>query len=65
MTADRHAELLDLVRRCKGTVKLSGYTSDLYDRELGSWKWHTFTIHNHAAGGKRKRRMVEVVWCNF
>jgi DNA adenine methylase len=65
MTAERHAELLDLVRGCRGKVMLSGYPSDLYDHRLGDWTRHEFDLPNQAAGGKRKRRMTEVVWCNF
>jgi hypothetical protein len=42
-----------------------GYRSSLYDVELCSWSMHTFDLPNHAAGGSTKRRMTEVVWCNF
>jgi hypothetical protein len=44
---------------------LSGYPSSLYDKALAAWNRHTFDLPNHAAGGKAKRRMAEVVWCNF
>jgi DNA adenine methylase len=37
----------------------------LYDRRLCDWTRHEFSLPNQAAGGKQKRRMVEVVWCNF
>jgi len=65
MTADRHAELLDLVRQCKGKVMLSGYPSGLYDRAIHDWTRYEFDLPNQAAGGKAKRRMTEVLWCNF
>jgi DNA adenine methylase len=65
MTEADHRELLDLVTRCRGKVMLSGYPSDLYDRALAGWERHTFQLPNHAAGGAAKRRMTEVLWCNF
>jgi len=65
MTAEQHADLLELVTTCKGKVMLSGYRSALYDSRLGQWNRHDFDIANHAAGGDSKRRMTECVWCNF
>lgn len=65
MSARQHAELLDVVRDCKGIVMLSGYASELYDRRLCGWKRREFALPNQAAGGKQKRRMIEVLWCNF
>ena len=44
---------------------LSGYASELYDTMLKEWKRHTFELPNNAAGGETKRRMTEVLWCNF
>jgi hypothetical protein len=44
---------------------LSGYPNDLYDTALAGWPRHTFALPNNAAGGKEKRRMTEVLWCNF
>jgi hypothetical protein len=44
---------------------VSGYASDLYDRELAGWTRHTFDLPNNAAGGATKRTMTEVLWCNF
>lgn len=65
MTEADHKELLDVVRKCKGKVMLSGYPSELYDRALADWDRHTFDLPNNAAGGKTKRRETEVLWCNF
>jgi DNA adenine methylase len=65
MSPIQHAELLDTIRRCKGKVMLSGYPSPLYDTRLSDWMRHEFVLPNQAAGGKQKRRMTEVVWCNF
>lgn len=60
-----HAKLLETIRACKGRVMLSGYPSEMYDRSLKDWTRHEFTLPNQAAGGKQKRLMTEVVWCNF
>lgn len=65
MSEADHCELLNLIRACKGKVMISGYPSKLYDSTLNDWSRHTFTLPNNAAGGKKKRRMTEVIWCNF
>lgn len=65
MTRADHQELLDALRYCQGKVILSGYPSTLYDVALKNWTRHTFDLPNNAAGGKRKRRKMEVLWCNF
>ena len=44
---------------------LSGYPSELYDRELSKWNRHEILAPNNAAGGKTKRKMTEVVWINY
>lgn len=65
MTTNQHIEMLDIVAACKGFVMLSGYPSALYNHHLRDWARHEFQLPNQAAGGKTKRRMTEVVWCNF
>jgi DNA adenine methylase len=65
MSDQDHAELLDLLGRCKGKVMLSGYPCELYDRALDGWTRHEFDMPNNAAGGRRKGRETEVLWCNF
>jgi DNA adenine methylase len=65
MSESDHRELLDTVRGVKGKVMLSGYPSAQYDHALADWKRHPFNLPNHAAGGRAKRRMEEVLWCNF
>lgn len=60
-----HAKLLGAIRKCKGRVMLSGYPSELYDKELHDWTRREFPLPNQAASGKQKRRMIEVVWSNF
>jgi DNA adenine methylase len=65
MTREQHVELLTALNKCKGKVMLSGYASPLYADLLKDWKAHEFDLPNNAAGGEQKRRMTEVVWCNF
>jgi DNA adenine methylase len=65
MTEADHRQLLDVLRQCQGKVMLSGYPSALYDTALAGWSRHAFDLPNNAAGGEEKRRMTEVVWCNF
>ena len=65
MTVEDHELLLDTLRQCQGKVLLSGYPCDLYDKQLHDWNRHTFDLPNNAAGGDKKRRMTEVVWCNY
>jgi DNA adenine methylase len=65
MSEADHRDLLDVLGGVKGKVILSGYQSALYDGALSSWTRHTFDLPNNAAGGKRKGRETEVLWCNF
>lgn len=67
MTPEQHAMLLRQLDRMKGKFLLSGYDSELYrtfEREH-RWKRVEFDTPNHAAGGKTKRRMREVLWNNL
>jgi hypothetical protein len=36
-----------------------------YDGALSDWTRHTFDLPNNAAGGKKKGRETEVLWCSF
>jgi DNA adenine methylase len=65
MSEAGHRQLLDALLACRGKVMLSGYPSALYDGALAGWTRHTFDLPNNAAGGKVKRVMAEVLWCNF
>jgi hypothetical protein len=49
----------------QGLVMISGYASQLYDSRLSTWDRREFELPNNASNGKQKRRMTEVVWCNF
>ena len=65
MTEADHRRLLNLLLAIKGKVILSGYANELYGRALTNWNRHELDLANHASGAKTKRRMVEVLWCNF
>jgi DNA adenine methylase len=65
MNVAQHAELLKVIKRCRGMVMLSGYPSKMYHEELADWTQHEFALPNQASGSKSKRRMTEVVWSNF
>ena len=65
MTDERHRQLLELVRSCKGKIVLSGYPSELYDQVLHDWRCEERQIDNKAQKGKTKREMTERVWMNF
>lgn len=65
LSDEGHARLLALLPTLKARVMLSGYDSPLYADRLAGWTRHAFDLPNHAAGGGAKRRMTEVVWCNF
>jgi DNA adenine methylase len=61
MSNTQHRELLDALRHVKGKVILSGYANALYDGMLADWVRHTVILPNNAAGGKEKRRMMEIL----
>jgi DNA adenine methylase len=65
MSVNQHEALLAAIKACKGKVMISGYASELYDRELAGWHSTTFDLPNNSAGGGTKRRMTEVIWMNY
>lgn len=66
MTREQHHKLLTLIcRDVCGKVMISGYVDQMYSDLLKGWTRHTFDLPNNAAGGKKKKRMQEAVWCNF
>lgn len=60
MTEQDHVILLDTLKQHKGSVILSGYPSDMYDRELTGWNRITRKSYNQNAAQR-----TEVLWCNF
>lgn len=62
MTEADHRELAAVLQGCDSAVVLSGYPSPLYDSLYQNWRRLEFSIANHAAGGRTKSRMTEVIW---
>ena len=62
LTECDHFELLGLVKRLEGMVVLSGYHTELYDRELAGWARHERT--SQASGNRGTVLRTEVVWLN-
>lgn len=60
MTEQDHLDLLDALKQHRGTVILSGYPSDLYDRYLRGWSRIASKSYNQNADPR-----TEVLWCNF
>lgn len=60
MTDADHEELLAVLKEHRGPVLISGYPSELYDRELRDWYQNTAS-----ATGQLGRRRQEVLWMNF
>lgn len=60
---DSHRELAEALHAARATVVVSGYPSDLYDRELyAGWDRHTIAATT-GQGGKWEAR-TEVLWSN-
>ena len=62
MSEADHRELAVALRNCQSKIVLSGYPSPLYDSLFATWRRVEFEIANHAAGGRQKSRMTEVLW---
>ena len=60
MTDQDHLDLLDALKQHKGSVILSGYPSEMYDRELKGWGRITRKSYNQNA-----EQRTEVLWCNY
>lgn len=60
MNEQDHLDLLDALKQHKGPVILSGYPSEMYDRELKDWNRITRKSYNQKADQR-----TEVLWCNF
>lgn len=60
MTDEDHLELLDILKKHRGPVLISGYPSPMYDSELSSWQRETITTTDQLSQPKE-----EVLWMNF
>lgn len=63
MTDEQHLELLGVLRGLRGMVVLSGYPSELCERELADWQAHT-TGARISAGRSTAAVKTEVLWLN-
>ncbi|MFI9406878.1 DNA adenine methylase [Nocardia sp. NPDC052316] len=65
MGADtQHQELAAALHACQATVVLSGYASDLYDRELFS-HWYRYEMASFTTQGGSRHERTEVLWSNY
>jgi DNA adenine methylase len=62
MTDADHVRLLEVIRRCRGMVAISGYHCPLYDDALRDWEPFGFNMPTHAGQTRSKTRRVEVLW---
>lgn len=60
MNEQDHLELLEALKQHAGPVILSGYPSEMYDRELKNWNRITRKSYN-----QNSDQRTEVLWCNF
>lgn len=58
-----HRELAEALHACQATVVLSGYASDLYDRELFA-HWYRHELPSFTTQGTGARGRTEVLWSN-
>jgi DNA adenine methylase len=66
-TLDHHEKLMALLPKLQGKWLLSGYKSELYDLHVKQNGWYVdeIEIPNHAASGKKKRKMTELLIANY
>lgn len=62
MTDEQHMELLGVLKNLQGMVVLSGYASELYERELADWQAHT--TGSRISAGRGTAIKTEVLWIN-
>ncbi|EAE2723148.1 DNA methyltransferase [Listeria monocytogenes] len=63
-TLEQHQELLSLLKKHEGSVMISGYESELYNRELAMWPRIEKQVKVGITSEKKTDRQ-EVIWCNF
>lgn len=60
MTEQDHLDLLEVLKQHRGYVILSGYPSEMYDRELQGW-----SVIRRKSYNQNSDQRTEVLWCNF
>lgn len=59
-----HRDMLDALRACAGTIVLSGYRSELYDRTLADWNRIEIDAFTGQTNGRTSGVRTEVLWSN-
>ena len=62
---DHHRKLLTLIKTLRGKVMISGYHSEMYDRELGEWNLKEFKRAKNSSSARTKPVATECVWMNY
>ena len=60
MNDEEHEQLLEVIKKHKGPVLISGYNSELYNAELKDWYRKETTCYAQTSSKRR-----EVLWMNF
>jgi DNA adenine methylase len=59
-TYEDHQELLDCIKKLNCMVIISGYKSELYEKELSGWNVKSFQAQTHSG-----KAATEYVWFNY
>lgn len=65
MNEVQHQILISLVKTMKGKIAISGYQSELYEKELREWRCQKKDVANHSSHEGTKDRKTECLWINF
>lgn len=60
MSTEEHELLLSLLLKHKGSVMISGYETEMYDKMLADWNRYETTAYSQVCSKKR-----EVIWINY
>jgi len=65
MEDDKHIELLNLIKQCKGKVLISGYDNELYNTLTeNGWNKSQFIV-NTTGGDFKSKQKTETLWYNY
>ncbi len=64
MDDEAHVKLLEILKKSKSMIVLSGYPSTLYDSTLAGWRRQEKSTYTDGAGMKKKKPVTEVIWMN-
>jgi len=60
MSTEGHVDFMHKIKDSKAKVMISGYSSNLYNKHLKTWKCHKQEIPID-----KKNKRIECLWCNF